>query len=159
MKTINSAPFALAFVLFVFAIGAGAEDRQAPQDKATSNEHVTVYREPTCDCCIKWARYLRDRGFHVTIRNATNMYAVRTANRVPAGLASCHTALVEGYVVEGHVPVESVSRLLETRPDDVIGIAVPGMPIGSPGMEGPNPQRYAVIAFHRDGRTSVFARY
>jgi hypothetical protein len=83
---------------------------------------------------------------------------VKKEHGVPTRLAACHTALVDGYVVEGHVPVEDVLRLLAERPD-VIGIAVPRMPIGSPGMEGPNPEPYEVLAFGRDGSTRTFASH
>ncbi|MDX1503959.1 MAG: DUF411 domain-containing protein [Thermoanaerobaculia bacterium] len=119
---------------------------------------VKVYKTATCGCCSKWADQLADAGFEVKTEDVENIWAVKDAHGVPRSLGSCHTALVEGYFVEGHVPIADVERLLEERPD-IAGIAVPGMPIGSPGMEGPNPERYDVIAVGHDGSTEVYATH
>ena len=102
--------------------------------------------------------HLRSHGFPVTERNETDLAPVKRHHGVPAALESCHTALVEGYVIEGHVPADLIDRLLRERPK-VVGLAVPGMPVGSPGMESPGekPQRYQVLTFDRGGRTTVFA--
>lgn len=102
--------------------------------------------------------HLRERGFPVEERNVSDLGAVKRQHGVPDSLRSCHTALVEGYVVEGHVAADLIDRLLRERPK-VAGLAVPGMPAGSPGMEAPGqaPERYQVYAFTRDGRTTVFA--
>lgn len=102
--------------------------------------------------------HLREHGFPVEERNVSDLGAVKRQHGVPASLQSCHTAIVEGYVVEGHVAADLIDRLLRERPK-VAGLAVPGMPVGSPGMEVPGqaPERYQVYAFTRDGRTSVFA--
>jgi hypothetical protein len=102
--------------------------------------------------------HLREHGFPVEERNAADLGAVKRRHGVPAALESCHTALVEGYVVEGHVPADLIDRLLRERPS-VAGLAVPGMPAGSPGMEvrGQKPERYQVYAFTRDGGRRVYA--
>ncbi|MDH5508181.1 MAG: DUF411 domain-containing protein [Anaerolineae bacterium] len=104
--------------------------------------------------------YLQENGFNVKEVNTTNTNAVKQQNQVPEELRSCHTATVEGYVIEGHVPIAEINRLLEERPD-ILGLAVPGMPSGSPGMENPGApdQPYDVIAFTRDGSTYIFASY
>lgn len=119
---------------------------------------VQVWKSPTCGCCSKWVDHLRAAGFDVEATNVGNMNAVKREVSLPQALASCHTALVDGYVIEGHVPAEDVARMLDTRPD-IRGIAVPGMPLGSPGMESPTPEPYEVIAFGADGKMSVFARH
>jgi hypothetical protein len=119
---------------------------------------VTIYKTPTCGCCTKWARHLEAAGMKITLIDMDDVGPIKASNGVPPRLASCHTALVDGYVVEGHVPAEDVLRLLHERPA-VTGIAVPGMPIGSPGMEGPNPEHYLVYAFDATGSTSNFASH
>lgn len=103
--------------------------------------------------------HLRQNGFPVTTVDVDDVRPIKRRHAVPAALESCHTALVEGYVVEGHVAADLIDRLLRERPR-IAGLAVPGMPLGSPGMESPGqaPERYDVIAFERSGRTSVFAR-
>lgn len=102
-------------------------------------------------------KHLQAAGFSVETRAVENLDAVPERQRVPASLRSCHTAVVEGYLVEGHIPAEAVRRLLKERPK-ITGIAVPGMPAGSPGMESPTPEAYDIIAFGPGSRTSVFAR-
>lgn len=118
---------------------------------------ITVYKSPTCQCCELWLRHMRRAGFEVTERNVPDMAAIKMEHGVPGALASCHTTLVGGYVVEGHVPADLVVRLLDERPA-VAGLAVPGMPVGSPGMEGIGRQAYEVLTFTRDGETEVYAR-
>jgi len=124
---------------------------------AAEPTEVQVYKTPTCGCCAKWVDHLRDNGFSVSVTELKDVTPIRLENGVPRRLASCHTAIVEGYIVEGHVPAEDIRRLLDERPK-VSGLAVPGMPIGSPGMEGPNPVRYEVLSFGADG-TRVFAKH
>ncbi len=120
---------------------------------------VTLYKDPNCGCCSKWAERMRDAGFHVKEVHSQQMAQVKQQLGVPEALGSCHTALVGGYLVEGHVPVADVKRLLESG-TDVAGVAVPGMPAGSPGMEGPYPaEHYDVLSFERSGKAAVFARH
>lgn len=119
---------------------------------------VTVYKSPTCGCCKKWVEHLQANGFSVKAVDTEDVVKHKLANGVPYELGSCHTALVGGYVVEGHVPASDIKRLLKERPP-VRGLAVPGMPIGSPGMEqGAHKQRYEVLTFDKQGKTTVFSR-
>ena len=117
---------------------------------------VLVHKTPTCGCCNGWIEHLEAAGFTVDARNTTDIMSVKRDGGVPVAMTSCHTALIDGYVVEGHVPIDQIQRLLSERPD-IAGIAVPGMPVGSPGMEGRNAKPYQVLSFGRDGSASVFA--
>ncbi len=119
-----------------------------------------MFRDPGCGCCMAWAEHIRAKlGAEVTVREDIPMGAVKAARGVPADLASCHTMEVEGYVIEGHVPAADIARLLEERPEGVRGLAVAGMPMGSPGMEaGGRVQPYKVIAFG-PGEPRVWASY
>lgn len=113
---------------------------------------VTVHKDPNCGCCSGWIDHLRAAGFPVEVQETAALARVRQQHGVPPELASCHTALVGGYVIEGHVPALAVQRLLAERPD-ARGLAVPGMPVGSPGMEGRAPQPYTVLLFGPAGQT------
>ena len=128
------------------------------QSTATS---VTVYKDPSCGCCAKWVEHLKQNGFATTVVESKELDDFKTKNKVPRQARSCHTALVNGYAIEGHVPASDVQRLLKERPAGVLGLAVPGMPIGSPGMEvaGRKPQPFDVLAFDKDGQTRVFASH
>ncbi len=118
---------------------------------------VKVYKDAGCGCCSEWVTHMQRAGFTVSAENA-DMTAVRKKFSVPAALGACHTAVVEGYLIEGHVPAREVKRLLAERPK-ARGLAVPGMPIGSPGMEGPRSERYAVLLFDATGRSVVYQNY
>ena len=126
--------------------------------RAGAQRTATVYKDPTCGCCTKWVGLLRTNGFAVTVRNLAELDRSRYA--VPAALRSCHTAILDGHIVEGHVPMADVQRMLK-QGAAVAGLAVPGMPIGSPGMEVPGsaPQPFDVIAFDNAGSSRVFASY
>lgn len=115
-----------------------------------------VYKTPTCGCCSLWVDHMREAGFEVDARDLNDIIPVKIDAGVPPRMSSCHTTLIDGYVVEGHIPAEHVKRLLEERPD-VVGIAVPGMPIGSPGMEGIGARPYQVISWDRQGNVEVYA--
>ncbi len=117
---------------------------------------ITVYKSPTCGCCAKWVDHLEADEFDVKSIDTQNVQDAKTKYGVPEDLASCHTALVDGYVVEGHVPADVVKKMLAERPE-IVGLAVPGMPMGSPGMEGSRVDNYDIIAFQKDGTRSVFA--
>jgi hypothetical protein len=129
-----------------------------PGPSASDSGKVVVYRSPTCGCCVDWMEHLTAYAFDVEPVEVADVGAVRSEHGVPERLGACHTALVGGYFVEGHVPAEDVARLLEERPA-IAGLSVPGMPIGSPGMEGPNPEPYDVLAVGADGSVSVFASH
>jgi hypothetical protein len=117
---------------------------------------VQVYKDATCGCCSIWVEHLRRNGFAPTSENVTNLTALKDKHGVPGQGRSCHTALVGGYVIEGHVPAAEIQRLLKEKPK-VVGLAVPGMPIGSPGMEGANPRPYDVLTFDQAGKMTVFS--
>ncbi len=117
---------------------------------------ITVYKDPNCGCCTAWNDAMRKAGFQIDVRDTANLTAVKGSLGVPAALASCHTGVVAGYLFEGHVPPDLVQKVLRERPA-LVGLFVPGMPAGSPGMEMPNPERYDVIALGRDQRQSVYA--
>ncbi len=140
----------LAVLLTTLATaGQGAQKTPVP---------IEVFKTPTCGCCTKWVDLLRQNGFAPKVADLSQaeVTAVKEKHNVPRALHSCHTAIVGGYVVEGHTPIADIQRLLKQRPA-VLGIAVPGMPTGSPGMEGPNPQPYDVLTFDKQGATKVFS--
>ncbi|WP_186418150.1 DUF411 domain-containing protein [Bosea sp. CS1GBMeth4] len=120
---------------------------------------MTVTRDPNCGCCGSWVAHVRAAGFTVEVVEVADVAPLKQRLGVPDALASCHTAEIGGYVVEGHVPAEAIRRLLVERPQ-ATGLAVPGMPLGSPGMDVPGqaPDRYEVVIFSA-GRQNVFARY
>jgi hypothetical protein len=123
---------------------------------------MTIYKSASCGCCKLWVDHARAAGFTVREVNTENLSSVKREMGIPSRLASCHTVVVGSYVVEGHVPAADVKKLLRERPAGVRGLAVPGMPIGSPGMEqGPvsGYERYDVLAFTAAGATSVFAKH
>lgn len=126
---------------------------------ATKPIAVTVYKSPTCGCCRKWVEHLQqDKALAVTTRDVEDMNAIKAQLGVPGALASCHTAVAGRYVFEGHVPRDLVAKVLRQQPK-IAGLAVPGMPVGSPGMEmGARKDAYDVLAFTRQGKTSVYAK-
>ena len=121
---------------------------------------VQVYKSPTCGCCALWVKHLEQAGFTTRVTETEDVASIKKQRGVPARAQSCHTAVVDGYVLEGHVPAADVQRLLRERPA-IAGLAVPGMPIGSPGMEvpGQRPQAYDVVAFDKQGQTRVYASH
>lgn len=125
--------------------------------RAGQNTVIEVFRDPSCGCCGRWIDHLRQNGFSASVTETVDMKRIKQAVGLPADLASCHTAKVGGYVIEGHVPAQAIRRLLDESPA-AAGLAVPGMPIGSPGMEGGEPEVYDVIMFG-DGWQKTFSRY
>ena len=126
--------------------------------EAMAGTPMMVYKDPNCGCCHNWVEIMKTSGFEVSVRDTTDMNAIKTRYQVTRAIASCHTALVGGYVVEGHVPADLIRRLLAEKPK-VVGLAVPGMPVGSPGMEsGTRKDPYDVLAFDATGKTTVFAK-
>ena len=121
---------------------------------------MVVHKSPSCGCCVLWIDHMREAGFTVQVQDHDDMGPVKERNGVPYAKGSCHTAEVDGYFIEGHVPAADVKRLLAERPD-ARGLTVPGMPAGSPGMEMPDGtvHPYAVELVHRDGSTSEYARH
>jgi hypothetical protein len=143
-------------------VGADAAPATANQSAATVDATlppVVVYKSPTCGCCQNWAEHLEAAGFPVETRDTQDLDAIKAEVGVPFGQGSCHTAKVGDYFVEGHVPADDVKRLLTERPD-ALGLTVPGMPIGSPGMEqGDVREPYDVLLVAKDGSTAVFAHH
>ncbi|MBN4060527.1 DUF411 domain-containing protein [bacterium AH-315-I20] len=127
--------------------------------ESTATE-VMMYKNASCDCCGAWAKHMKNQGFTVKETPRDDMTVVKEKYGVPDRLASCHTAIVDGYVIEGHVPALEVQRLLKERPK-VVGLTAPGMPMQSPGMqaEGKTPSNYDVLAFDKQGHTKVYQRY
>jgi hypothetical protein len=130
------------------------------QTKPAAGPAMSVYKTPTCGCCSKWVDHMKKAGFQVTVTDMpqASLDNVKAKHKVPEAVHSCHTAVVEGYAIEGHVPATEVKRLLKEK-QKVTGIAVPGMPIGSPGMESPGitAQPYDVVVFDAQGKTKVYA--
>ncbi len=121
---------------------------------------LTVYKDPSCGCCTKWVAHLRSAGLQPDVHDRSDMDALKDSLGVPVALRSCHTAVAGRYLIEGHVPAADMKRLLAAAPKGVVGLAVPGMPAGSPGMEVPGQaERYDVIAFATDGTTKLFAHH
>jgi hypothetical protein len=130
-----------------------------PTLKTAAGPQVVVYKSPTCGCCTTWVSYLRNNGFNVSQIDTQNIKAVKLNKGVPQRLESCHTAIIDGYIVEGHVPVNAIRRMLKEKPA-IKGIGVPGMPIGSPGMEqGTTKEPYDVLAILPDGSTTIYESY
>ncbi len=119
---------------------------------------MVVYHNPTCDCCGRWVEYLRKGGFNVTVVVRKDMAAVKDSLGVPRQLWSCHTAIIDGHIVEGHATIGEIDSMLADG-EQVRGIAVPGMPVGSPGMQTGPPQPYDVVAFRADGAKRIFATH
>jgi len=142
------------------AAAPAAPPAQAPAAApvAANGPQLVVYKDPSCGCCSKWVEHMRNNGFPVEAHDTSGVDGIKDQAGVPKAARSCHTGLVGGYAIEGHVPAEVVRRLLREHPADVAGLAVPGMVTGSPGMEGGTPQHYDVIAFTKDGRTSVYEK-
>jgi hypothetical protein len=117
---------------------------------------MTVYKSPTCGCCSEWVKHVEQAGYTVTVRDLPDLTEMKASFGIPRALESCHTGQIGGYLVEGHVPADLITKMLRDKPA-MRGIAVPGMPIGSPGMEGGTPERYQVLLFDKAGRTRVYA--
>ena len=135
---------------------AQAEDLPPPDPNLPV---VKVWKSPTCGCCSGWVEHMRRAGFQVEVQDVPDVTPYKAEHGIAPELHSCHTSLVEGYAIEGHVPADDIVRLLAERPQ-VAGLAAPGMPVGSPGMEAGNQRdRYDVVTFDREGRTSVWASH
>jgi hypothetical protein len=152
-------------LLLAIALAAAGCSRQPNPDSrvaladaaASAGDTVVVYKSPTCGCCTAWVDHMREHGFTVVTHDTTDLEPIKRQLGVPAGRVSCHTATVRGYTIEGHVPADLIRKLIDEK-SRFAGLAVPGMPMGSPGMEGILKQEYDVFAFDRDGRVEVYAR-
>lgn len=145
--------------LLQLAFAVPAVVLNAPATTASTLPTVVAYRNPGCGCCEKWTEHMKSAGFDVSMQDDPDLVARKTKLGVPDQLAGCHTALIGPYVIEGHVPPDDVIRFLAQKPQ-ALGLAVPGMPVGSPGMEmGNSTEPYEVMMFKIDGSTSTFATY
>jgi hypothetical protein len=147
------------FAGIIFSIALSAIGGFIFMQSVSAESEMTVYKSPTCGCCGKWITHMEQNGFKVNAVDMIEMNIVKEKYGISRNLASCHTAVIDGYFVEGHVPAADVKRLLSEKPD-VVGLSVPGMPIGSPGMEmGDRIDPYSVIAIDKEGNTQVFNQY
>lgn len=148
---------AVVFASTVFAAGDGRWD--IAREEHHGSRAITVYRDASCGCCSKWIDHLDRHGFNVKDRVVDNLGSIKYQNRVPANMASCHTAVIDGYVIEGHVPADDIKRIIRDRPD-IAGLSVPRMPVGTPGMEmGGRWDPFDVYHFTSDGEAGVFRSY
>lgn len=157
IKTIATIGVVVAIVGGIFmarAQSGGAESTTTQVDSATT---MTVYKTEFCGCCLSWVDHLRANDMDVKVVNVNSTAPTRERLGVPHELGSCHTAEIAGYWFEGHVPADLIQKVMSEKPADIRGLAAPGMPAGSPGMEGPNPVKYDIVAHHLDGTTSVYA--
>ena len=147
-------------LVIAFVVAALASLGIATAQQRQAGPLVEVFKTPTCGCCSKWVEHMRANGFTVRTTDLSDLTDIKKTRGVPDRVQSCHTAVVDGYVVEGHVPASDVHRLLKERPA-VAGVAVGGMPVGSPGMEFPGrkPRRSTVMSFDKSGATRVFAKH
>jgi hypothetical protein len=138
---------------------ANAEEETTGTDAAEAAPQVLVQKNPGCGCCEVWADHLREHGFTVEVTENPDLYDLKEQIGIPPSLQSCHTAQVDGYFIEGHVPAKDILALLRLKPQNIKGLSVAGMPRGSPGMEHPQPQSFDTIAVGTDGTTHVFANH
>jgi hypothetical protein len=155
MRLSRLVPSAAIAMLALFVSASAPTTVASPAVKP----HIEVWKDPNCGCCKSWVEHLRQHGFDVAFHDTSDVTPVKDRAHVPLILRTCHTALVNGYVIEGHVPAADIRRLLAEKPD-IAGLAVPGMPAGSPGMEmGGRVDHYRVIAFTRGGAQRVYASH
>jgi hypothetical protein len=150
--------FRIAAILFLALQALHASGPAMAQSNASPGAVVTVYKSKSCGCCGAWVEHLRKNGFRVIAHDVADVTSYREKLGIPQALGSCHSATVAGYAIEGHVPAADIRRLLRERPR-ARGIAVPAMPLGSPGMEGPRKDPYQTLLFHSDGDHVVFERH
>lgn len=152
----------LLFLLFLLipliSYGQQKDELSANEQLAEAeSKEITVHKRPNCHCCTKWVSYLEENGFSVDASPSDTLQALKNHYLVPEDLQSCHTAIVDGYVVEGHVPAESILKLLEEQPD-AQGISVPNMPTGTPGM-GNDGTPFEVYLFDKEGNHTLYEKY
>lgn len=152
--------WSVVLLLSLAACSPDATESLPAASESDSPLDITVYKSPTCGCCNGWVTYLEEEGFAVTAINHDDVDAIKKQLGLPdPELKSCHTAVIDGYLVEGHVPANDILRLLSERPAGVRGLSAPGMPMMSPGMASRTPKDYAVLSFKENGDTAVFSQY
>ena len=149
----------MRFLAAVVTLSAGL-GYAALSGAADTRPSVVVYKSPTCGCCSQWIEHMKANGFDVKSTDMDDVISIKRQYGVPLESQSCHTALVGGYVLEGHVPATAVKKMLNDKPK-IVGLAVPGMPVGSPGMEVPSGQKdaYNVVSFDKAGKTAVYEKH
>ena len=148
-------------LMFAVVLASGVTGPAQQRQPAASAKPVlmAVYKTPTCGCCAKWVEHMKQNGFTTHVTDLTDLSSIKARHGVPPKMQSCHTAIVNGYVVEGHVPAADVKRMLQQKPA-IAGLALPGMPAGSPGMEVPGVKpSYEVLSFDKRGTTRVYAKH
>ncbi len=159
IKTFKIAFALIAATVYSAPLLAETSNIDNNADESIRSLSITIYKSPSCGCCADWAEHLEQQGFEVTSINQSNMSLIKRQLGVPIELQSCHTATVHGYLVEGHVPAADIKNMVN-QSSSVRGLAVPGMPIGSPGMEmGDRKEAFKVISFQEDGSTQVVIEY
>ena len=145
-------------LMLATGVAAGVAAFAVVGTRADAGQTITVHKHPQCGCCVGWVRHMQQAGFTVKTGETTNFDAVKRRLGVPPELASCHTAQIAGYVLEGHVPAAALKRLLAEKPN-AVGLAVPRMPVGSPGMEGGTPEKFDVILFGPDDQRRTYMSF
>lgn len=151
-------------ICLISVIGISICQAESVWDKPTAkledgSKDIVVYRSPTCGCCSKWLKHLEAHGFNVQDNVTDDIQKIKDQYAVNRSLASCHTAIINGYIVEGHVPASDIKTMLQNKPE-IKGLAVPGMVVGTPGMEmGGKKAAFRVIAFDKDGQTEIYKAY
>ncbi|WP_013321474.1 DUF411 domain-containing protein [Gloeothece verrucosa] len=151
----------LPILIMAFSPAAWAENQSIWEQKTPLLEKnsIVVYSDPSCGCCEGWIKHLNKQGFKVTNIKTPNVFSIKEKYQVPEQLASCHTALIDGYVIEGHVPAKDIKRLVLNK-SELQGLSVPQMPVGTPGMEmGNRKDPFSVVGFEKNGKTSIFETY
>ncbi|MBM3275590.1 MAG: DUF411 domain-containing protein [Gemmatimonadetes bacterium] len=143
----------------VATLAAGLATIAGGRLAAQAKPALTVYKDPNCGCCAKWADHMKANGFTATVKDTADMPAIKAKHHVGDALQSCHTTLVGDYVIEGHVPAVDVKRLLAEKPKGIVGLTIPGMPASAPGMDLTPFKPYDVLTFDVKGKTTVFAKH
>lgn len=155
---INVNQFPWFFFLVMFFISGCDSDKKLVN--VTAKNILTVYKSPTCGCCEKWAEHMKSAGFDIRVEHPDDLLAIKLQHGIERDLQSCHTAVIDGYFFEGHVPADDVKRFLTEKPADAAGLSVPGMPVGSPGMEMKGRQEpYQVMLVTKQGEKRIYSQH
>lgn len=160
ISNISSVALLLASVTACQPESSAPTNNHLEANATSHNAEVTVYKSSTCGCCKEWVTYLEEEGYQVVAIDHDDMDSIKAKFGLPdPKLHSCHTAIVDGYIIEGHVPANDIERLLNEKPTDIKGLSAPGMPMMSPGMASRTPKDYAVLSFSGSGDTQIYSQY
>ena len=154
----------LTYTVVIAAIAIAAtwlisSKNNSPNDNVVAIENeIVMYKNAGCQCCDMWAEYMENNGYKVSVKEVNNMAEIKKEKGVPDNMASCHTTTIDGYTIEGHIPIEDINRLLTEKPD-VVGITAPGMPSSAPGMNTKLNDPYSVFVFDSAGNSTLFASH